>query len=352
MEKPTVAIVVLNYNGWGDTIECLESILRNTYPDYRVIVVDNGSTDNSLGHIKAWAEGRLSPWVRPGQPLMHLTFPPMEKPIGYDHVAPGVTEGLTECGNRLILTRTGANLGYGSGNNVGIRIAIKMGAEYICVLNNDTVVEGRFVDDVASAFQGLSKDVAIIGPKILDYQDLSDWQRPTVREQALKFLIPRAVAFKLKRKLKTDSWLYRMFWYTGEDSAPVYTLPGSCIVFRATVLEKIGGFDENTFLYMEEDILSERLKGLGMAEYYVPSIRLYHKWGQSIGATGLVHLFRSTMYFYKRYRGVGLVGEAFLRLWFLLLFFAKLFASISFRNYGTLKDFLNVFFETRYRHSS
>jgi len=55
---PKVAIIILNYNGWKDTIECLESVLRNDYPNYQVIVVDNGSPDNSMEYIKAWAEGR------------------------------------------------------------------------------------------------------------------------------------------------------------------------------------------------------------------------------------------------------------------------------------------------------
>jgi len=53
-----VAVIILNYNGWQDTIECLESVLRNDYPNYQVIVVDNGSPDNSMEYIKAWAEGR------------------------------------------------------------------------------------------------------------------------------------------------------------------------------------------------------------------------------------------------------------------------------------------------------
>jgi len=55
---PKVAIIILNWNGWKDTIECLESVFRNTYPNYQVIVVDNGSTDGSMEKIKAWADGK------------------------------------------------------------------------------------------------------------------------------------------------------------------------------------------------------------------------------------------------------------------------------------------------------
>jgi len=347
MAKPMVAIVVLNYNNWGDTIECLESVFRNRYPDYKVIMVDNGSTDNSLELIRAWAEGKLDLWIQPDQPLRRFSFPPVRKTISYVLISNSLAEAPEAFRPSLIFATLEDNLGYGRGNNVGIRLALEMGAEYICVLNNDAVVEGNFVDDAVSALHGLPENVAVIGPKILDYWDLSDWQRPTAKKQALMFIIPKAIAFKVKRKLKRDCWLYRMFWYTREGPAPVNTVPGSCMIFRAGALEKTGGFDENTFLYMEEDILADKLKGLGMAEYYIPHIRIYHKWGQSIGGASFVHLFRSSMYFYRSRRRVGLMGLVFLRLWFLFVFFAKLFTSRSFRNFETFKDFLHAFLTTR-----
>jgi len=49
-------ILILNWNGWKDTIECLESVFRNTYLNYQVVVLDNGSTDDSVEKIKAWTE--------------------------------------------------------------------------------------------------------------------------------------------------------------------------------------------------------------------------------------------------------------------------------------------------------
>ena len=57
---PKVAIIVLNYKGWQDTIECLESLQQINCPDYQVIVVDNGSNDESVEKIKEWADGKLS----------------------------------------------------------------------------------------------------------------------------------------------------------------------------------------------------------------------------------------------------------------------------------------------------
>jgi GT2 family glycosyltransferase len=58
--NPKIYIIILNYNGWADTIECLESVLRNDYPNYQVIVVDNNSPNNSMEYIKTWAEARLN----------------------------------------------------------------------------------------------------------------------------------------------------------------------------------------------------------------------------------------------------------------------------------------------------
>ena len=81
MKYSKVYIIILNYNGWADTIECLESVLKNDYPNYQVIVVDNNSPNNSMEYIKAWAEGKLDVWVKPAHPLRHLSFPLVKKPI-------------------------------------------------------------------------------------------------------------------------------------------------------------------------------------------------------------------------------------------------------------------------------
>jgi len=78
-----VYIIILNYNGWADTIECLESVLRNDYPNYQVVVVDNNSPNNSMEYIKAWAEGKLDVWINSENPLRKISFPPIPKPFPY-----------------------------------------------------------------------------------------------------------------------------------------------------------------------------------------------------------------------------------------------------------------------------
>ena len=142
---PKVAIIILNWNGWKDTIECLESVFRNTYPNYQVIIVDNGSTDGSMGKIKKWAEGKqeiLTP--KPNHPLYHLSHPPVKKPIPYiyytrEEAEKGgnfkLEEKITKEWQKqrklnskelnttssypLIFIQTGENLGCAGGNNGG-----------------------------------------------------------------------------------------------------------------------------------------------------------------------------------------------------------------------------------------
>jgi len=121
-DTPSVAIIVLNWNGRDDTIACMYSLQKLTYKRYQLIVVDNGSSDDSVSAIRA-------------------EFPSV-------HVI-----------------ETGANLGFAEGNNVGIRHALDQGANYVLLLNNDTEVDEHLVDALVDAAES-NADGGIFGPKI------------------------------------------------------------------------------------------------------------------------------------------------------------------------------------------
>lgn len=141
-----------------DTIECLESVLRNDYPNYQVIVVDNNSPNNSMEYIKAWAEGKLDIWVKPDNPLRHLSFPPVEKPVPYvfydreeaekggnpeleERLKNDIPNGITTK-YPLVFIQSGYNGGFAFGNNVGIKYALaKDDFDSVILLNNDTIIE-------------------------------------------------------------------------------------------------------------------------------------------------------------------------------------------------------------------
>src|SRR3972149_12101418 len=102
MDNPKVAIIVLNWNGKNDTLECLASIDKMDYPSIYVILVDNGSQDGSVAAIQR-------------------KFP------------------------EVMIVETKSNLGFAGGNNMGIRYALRNGAEYVLVLNNDTIVDPQLI---------------------------------------------------------------------------------------------------------------------------------------------------------------------------------------------------------------
>jgi GT2 family glycosyltransferase len=188
--NPKVYIIILNYNGWADTIECLESVLRSDYSNYQVVVVDNNSPNNSMEYIKAWAEGKLDVWVKSGHPLRYLSFPPVKKPIPYVYYSRGEAEkgGDPELEKRMeqnlsrgmttrypiIFIQTGENLGFAGGNNVGIRYALYKGDfEFLWILNNDTVVKRdsltMLVEKAKCYREKNIGKIGIIGSKLLYY---------------------------------------------------------------------------------------------------------------------------------------------------------------------------------------
>lgn len=121
---PSVCIILLNYNGIEDTIACIESLKEITYTRYEIVIVDNASTDGSEGILK-----------------QRYSFP---------------------------VIQTGKNLGFAGGNNAGIRYALENGADYIVLLNNDTVVDKGFLEPLVETAETY-KNAGVVGGKIYYY---------------------------------------------------------------------------------------------------------------------------------------------------------------------------------------
>ena len=124
---PHVSIIILNWNGWKDTIECLESLYQIAYPNYDVIVVDNGSVDDSIERIKEYAEGKLEVISN------FFDHSKKDKPIRYIEYSKEEAEGrggkeaeFTDLSSaKFILIKCGKNYGFAEGNNLAIRYALK-----------------------------------------------------------------------------------------------------------------------------------------------------------------------------------------------------------------------------------
>src|SRR5437762_10906736 len=122
-----VYIVVLNWNGWRDTLECLESLFRLEYPNFRVIVCDNNSSDGSIEKIQGWAEGAIQAPKSANPQLASISYPPVRKPVGYSSITVNRSSNSVKIPDLpLVIVQTRANLGFAGGNNVALRSLLSL----------------------------------------------------------------------------------------------------------------------------------------------------------------------------------------------------------------------------------
>jgi len=230
---PHIAIIILNWNGLEDTKECLDSVFKNDYPNYSIYIVDNASKVDELSNIKKYCEPHAK-----GQ-------------------------------RSIVFVQNSANLGFAEGNNVAIRKAMENGTDYIFTLNNDTVVDPKFLSE---AVKVLGEKKGIVATKMIHYYD-----RPKLDNIGHDLLttgdtVPRG-----------RNWLSLR---GGEDDVAISSqLMGACAgaaLFSSKMLKDIGLFDKDFFLNYEDADLSLRAIVRGYSIVYSPSSIVYHKINQSI----------------------------------------------------------------------
>lgn len=216
----SVSIVILLYNSREDLVECIPSLLSQTYQDFEIVVVDNASTDNS-------------------EEFLRTNYPEIK------------------------IIQTGKNLGYAAGNNEGFKVSK---GKYIVVVNPDTVAEPEWLDEL---IKPLENDITIAATtsKILTY-----YQKDKINTCANKNH-PTGLTFC--RGL--DKSLYEF-----EDYQEVSAVSGCSFAIRTDILNSINGFDSDFFLYLEDADLSWRLRFVGGKIMYVPRSVIYHKFKLSI----------------------------------------------------------------------
>lgn len=289
-------VIVLNWNGWRDTIECLESVFRMSSLDFRVVVCDNASSDGSLEQIKKWAAGKVKAELANPE-LSRLVSPPIPKPIPFYELTREQAESGTACRNApLVLIQNDANLGFAGGCNVGLRYALR-DAEcgFFWILNNDTVVE----PDALSAMVRLMRQrpqVGLCGSLNLSYTHPHHVQA----EGGMRY--SRWTGRVPKQPLRTV-----------HDLKPIparmdYVNGASMLASRA-FLRQVGLMEESYFLYFEEMDWAMRAKGKFELGYSRQSV-IYHKEGATIGSSGDrdrrsllsdMYLSRGRMLFTKRF---------------------------------------------------
>lgn len=237
-----VVVVVLNWNGLEDTLECLESVQKTDYPNFEVLVVDNGSVDGSPKAIRE-------------------AFP------------------------QVTLLETGQNLGYAGGNNVGIRHALTDGADWVLLLNNDTVVDPAAVRALVGVGERYPQ-AGSLGSKIYSYGTANrvwyagaEWRS----EYATFIQIGEGQADGDGRFGRVEETAYAS---------------GCAMLVRADAFRRVGLFDPRFFLLFEENDWCYRARRLEYRCLFVPEARVWHKASASFGS----HWSPLYAYFWSRNR--------------------------------------------------
>ena len=272
-------ILILNWNGWQNTIECLESVFRLQHPDFQVVVCDNDSANGSLDYIAQWAEGRLAVDASAvNRGLAHLVIPPVNKPLPfvvYDRKQAENGGGMDADQGKLIFIQNGDNLGFAGGNNVGLRYIIRRGDySHVWLLNNDTLVDpgalGAMVRRVAEKME-----YGICGSTLMHYHDPGQIQ---------------ALGGATYSRLLARPQLFAPALAAGETLAPedverrIDYVHGASMLVTRSWIENAGLMSEDYFLYFEELDWIRMAKGKFMIAYAESSV-VYHKSGESIGTS-------------------------------------------------------------------
>jgi GT2 family glycosyltransferase len=251
-----VAVVVLSWNGREDTLQCLASLAKVDSPGLITIVVDNGSTDGTSDAVRE-------------------AFPDTE------------------------LVRTEKNLGFAEGNNVGMRKALELGADYVLVLNNDVEVDPAFVSALVEE-AGRRPDAGALCSKIL-YFDPSDliWFAGASFD-------PRSGYNGRQRGYRDrDDGRY-------DDVCETDRACGAAMLVPRKVLEEVGLFDRELFFYSEDTDWSLRAHAAGYRHYLVPASKLWHKVSVTSGGenspTTLYYGVRNTIAVCERWAPLGTFG--------------------------------------------
>ena len=283
--RPGVVAIILNYRNWPDTLRCLESVYRLDYPRLRVIVVENGSDDDSLDRIRAWAAGEQPAPDVAAHPLRAHLDPPVPKPLSVAVVPAGAAEAPDDgrdLRRLLTIVRSDENRGFSGGNNLGIRLAAaRANWGYLWLLNNDTVVPPDALDALVRTAEG-DPGLGLVGSRLLD-------MTPPHAVQALGGRIQPLTG--ASRHLRDERELPTLNYIVG----------ASMLISRAC-LERVSPLDEDFFLYAEDSDYSLRVRRKGLRIGVALDSRVYHtEGGTSAGPAQDYYGIRNSLYLNRRH---------------------------------------------------
>jgi len=272
MNNPEMSIVTVNWNGWKDTIECLESLYRGTHEDFKVIVVDNGSNDGSIEELKKWADGKSrvqSRFFNCDSKIWPIEYIECTAAELWNGGSTGTAEPAekNKRGKTLFLMKSDKNHGFPEGCNIGIRFALShFDPKYILIMNNDVVVSPTFIENLVIPMERDSS-IGMASPKInwYDNPNLIWWGG-----------------------CKINWWTGKIRTRCGEIDAlekqntQVDGVTGCCMIIRSKLFHEIGFLDPAYFISGYDTYeYSYRAAKKRYKLIYNPSSRIWHKYSKS-----------------------------------------------------------------------
>jgi len=228
---PKVFIIIVNWNNWTDTLECLESLKNNDYLNYKVVIIDNGSKEKFQ---------------------------------------------ISDSKVKVIYNKE--NLGFSGGNNVGIKYALENKADYILLLNNDTIVSNNFLSKMVEIAEKDNK-IGIVGPKIYFPDSKKIW----FAGGKINWLYNKGI---MKGFNEIDNGQYNK-----PEAQKTDYITGCCALIKKEVLKKIGLMPEEYFLYYEDTDWSLKAQKQGYKCIFVPSAIIWHKGSKSSVAESSSYIY-------------------------------------------------------------
>jgi GT2 family glycosyltransferase len=221
MSSPKVSVITVNWNNFNDSAECLESLRKATYPNFEVILVDNGSAGDDVSLLKQ------------------------------------------RFGDSIRLIFNEKNSGFAGGCNIGIRDALARGADYVVLLNNDTVVAPDFLEGLVSVAEG-DKKVGVAGGKVFCYE------LPELIWFAGGIINYRTGRTPIKGSGEADKGQF-------DEIAKVDWISGCFMFVSRDVFQSAGLLDERFFFGWEDVDFCVRAARKGFKVLFVPESRIWHK---------------------------------------------------------------------------
>ncbi len=264
-----VTVLLVNYKNWQDTIECLESVLKSTYLDLEVVVVDNSPDETSIYNLEKWARGDL----KVEQTLFpKIVFPEVPKPIHVNSISEKeyFLNNIKEK-RKVSFIRAEENNGFAAANNIVLKklCSLNRKEDFVFLLNNDTVILSDTIEKLINAYK--RSNIGIAGCTLIEYSDPK---------------LVQSVGGVYNDFFGTTSQVLEgitLSEFAKQDSPVKIDYPvGAAMFLSIDILLEIGLLDTSYFLYFEE--LDWVCRSKKHPTGYFPNCHVYHKGGVSIGS--------------------------------------------------------------------